>query len=169
MDYGVPHMRQRVYFIGIRKDLVPNIYVYNFPSPLWPTELKDYLIDNHPITDYNLSLFIPYLNNKINQGKYCLDNILAMEGKIIDTRMSDLRIYNGRVPTLRAQRDGIYYVKDAKLFQLTGFEALLLQGFPEDYANKVKHKVSDRHLLMQAGNAMTTHVIRELGISFLKI
>lgn len=88
-----------------------------------------------------------------------------MEGKIIDTRMSDLRIYEGKCPTLRAQRDGILYVKNKKIYQLTGYEALLLQGFPKEYADKVKGSVSDRHLLMQAGNAMTVNVIRALGHS----
>ena len=35
-----------------------------------------------------------------------MKDIRDMEGKIIDTRMNDLRIYEGRCPTLRAQRDG---------------------------------------------------------------
>ncbi len=61
------------------------------------------------------------------QGK---NRLKRMEGKIIDTRMSDLRIYEGKCPTLRAQRDGILYVKNKKIYQLTGYEALLLQGFP---------------------------------------
>lgn len=86
-----------------------------------------------------------------------------MEGKIIDTRMNDLRIYEGKCPTLRAQRDGVLYVKGGRIYQLTGYEALLLQGFPKDYADKVKTEVTDRHLLMQAGNAMTVNVIHYLG------
>ena len=77
--------------------------------------------------------------------------------------MNDLRLYRGKVPTLRAQRDGIYYVKEHELRYLSGYEALLLQGFPKIYADKVKYKVTNRHLLMQAGNAMTVDVIRCLG------
>ena len=30
--------------------------------------------------------------------------------------MNDMRLYRGKVPTLRSQRDGIYYIKDGKLF-----------------------------------------------------
>ena len=67
-----------------------------------------------------------------------------MEGKIIDTRMNDLRIYEGKCPTLRAQRDGVLYVRNKKIYQLTGYEALLLQGFPKNYADKVKIEISDR-------------------------
>lgn len=63
----------------------------------------------------------------------------------------------------RAQRDGILYVRNGTIYELTGYEALLLQGFPLEYANKVKEEVSNRHLLMQAGNAMTANVINLLG------
>ncbi len=41
----------------------------------------------------------------------------------------------------------------------------MLQGFPKEYADKVKNTVSNRHLLMQAGNAMTVNVIKLLGKS----
>ena len=96
-----------------------------------------------------------------------MKDIRDMEGKIIDTRMNDLRIYEGRCPTLRAQRDGVLYVKNHTIYQLTGYEALLLQGFPKEYADRVKGEVSDRHLLMQAVN-----VFKLLGqsiIGFLEV
>ena len=85
--------------------------------------------------------------------------------------MSDLRIYTDKVPTLRFQRDGIYYIYNSTLCSLTGYEALLLQGFPKEKADMVKTLVSNRHLLLQAGNAMTVNVIKELAesiISFLE-
>jgi DNA (cytosine-5)-methyltransferase 1 len=77
--------------------------------------------------------------------------------------MSDLRIYEGKVPTLRSQRDGVLYVRNNQLYSLTGREALLLQGFPKDYVDKLGDMVSNRHLLMQAGNAMTVNVITALA------
>lgn len=76
--------------------------------------------------------------------------------------MNDLRIYENKMPTLRSQRDGIYYVKNKKLYQLTGTEALLFQGFPKKKIMDLKSNVSDRHLLMQAGNAMSVNVIKEI-------
>lgn len=129
------------------------------------------LIDNIPASDKRLEILHYYLNNPTNNGQYSVDDIKKMEGKIIDTHMNDLRIYDGKCPTLRAQRNGILYVHDGIIYQLTGYEALLLQGFPKEYADKVKNIVSDRHLLMQAGNAMTVNVIKALGnsmIGFLK-
>lgn len=126
------------------------------------------MIDNALADEERLNILRHYLNNPTNIGKHSVDDIRKMEGKIIDTRMNDLRIYDGKCPTLRAQRDGVLYVKKGKIYQLTGYEALLLQGFPKEYADKVKNEVSDRHLLMQAGNAMTVNVIEALGKSIIK-
>ena len=171
IDYGVPQMRQRVYFIGFRKNLNKNINDFEWPEPTVKPTLANYLIDNNVASKERLEILHYYLNNSTNNGKYTVDEICEMEGKIIDTRMNDLRIYEERCPTLRAQRDGVLYVKNGVVYQLTGYEALLLQGFSQEYASKVKEKVTDRHLLMQAGNAMTVNVIKQLGdsiINFLK-
>lgn len=171
LDYGVPQMRQRVYFVGVNKKLQKDISKFEWPSPVKKPLLKNYLIDNCLADASRLEILKYYLKNPENKGEYSVADLLKMEGKILDTRMSDLRIYEGRCPTLRSQRDGILYVKNGKIYQLTGYEALLLQGFPKRYANRVRDKVTDRHLLMQAGNAMTVNVISCLGkqiIEFLK-
>lgn len=165
LDYGVPQMRQRVYFIGINKILNKNIDFFKWPIPIEKPSLKKYLIDNNKADTQRLAILQYYLNNPTNNSKYTIEDLKQMEGKILDTRMSDLRIYEERCPTLRSQRDGVLYVRDGEIYQLTGYEALLLQGFPKEYANKVKGTVSDRHLLMQAGNAMTVNVINALGNS----
>lgn len=165
LDYGVPQMRQRVYFVGINKGLGIPIECFSFPSPVPTPKLDDYLIEHYPAEDWQVESFGYYLNNPTNQGIFSMEDILQMEGKVIDTRMSDLRIYEGKVPTLRSQRDGIYYIHNHTLCSLTGYEALLLQGFPKEIADRVKGVVSNRHLLMQAGNAMTVNVINAIGNS----
>lgn len=168
LDYGVPQMRQRVYFIGFRKNVNKKIHNFKWPNTVKKPALMNYLLDNHVASEERLEILHYYLNNPTNNGQYTIDDICKMEGKIIDTRMNDLRIYDGKCPTLRAQRDGVLYVKNGTIYQLTGYEALLLQGFPKEYADKVKDEISDRHLLMQAGNAMTVNVIKLLGESILK-
>ena len=171
LNCGVPQMRQRVYFVGIRKDIVKNISDFVWPEDIPMPKLEEYLIDRVPISTLNLDILKRYLINPTNAGKYAVEDLCKMNGKVLDTRMNDLRIYDGKVPTLRAQRDGIYYVFDNNIYQLTGYEALILQGFPKDYADRVKEIVTDRHLLMQAGNAMTVNVIEMLGkciIQYLK-
>lgn len=168
LNYGVPQMRQRVYFIGFRNDVASDYTSFEWPKEIPTPPLNSYLIDNELADEERLNILKHYLNNPTNMGKYSVDDICKMEGKIIDTRMNDLRIYEGKFPTLRAQRDGVLYVRNGKIYQLTGYEALLLQGFPKEYADKVKNEVSDRHLLMQAGNAMTVNVIEALGKSIIK-
>ena len=171
LNCGVPQMRQRVYFVGIRKDIVKNISDFVWPEDTPMPKLEEYLIDRVPISTLNLDILKRYLINPTNVGKYTVEDLCKMNGKVLDTRMNDLRIYDGKVPTLRAQRDGIYYVFDNNIYQLTGYEALLLQGFPKKYADRVKEIVTDRHLLMQAGNAMTVNVIELIGnciIQYLK-
>lgn len=163
LDYGVPQMRQRVYLIGIHQKLPIDINSFTWPDPVPVPSLSNYLIDDHIASEERLEILGYYLNNPTNAGKHTIKELQSMEGIIIDTRMNDLRIYNGKCPTLRAQRDGILYVKNHTIYQLSGYEALLLQGFPKKYADKVKNVVSDRHLLMQAGNAMTVPVIAALG------
>ncbi len=169
LDYGVPQMRQRVFFIGVNKGLCVDINNFKWPEHKSVPPLSEYLIDEYPISEW-LEDYLPgYLRNSNNNGKYSMKDILSMEDKVLDIRMPDLRIYDGKVPTLRSQRDGILYVRYGKLFALTGYEALLLQGFPRKYADKVKGIVSNRHLLMQAGNAMTVDVIHLLGLQLRKL
>lgn len=169
LEHGVPQMRQRVYFVGFDKRAGLSSDGFKWIEPEQTPPLNNYLIDSdNEITKENLIKFRYYLNNPTNKGLYVPEDFICEEYLIIDTRMSDLRLYRGRVPTLRSQRDGIYYIKNHKLCALTGYEALLLQGFPKEYADKVKSTVTDRHLLMQAGNAMTVNVIEKLGKAILK-
>ena len=165
LNCGVPQMRQRVYFIGFNKDLDLDVKRFKWPTPIPMPMLSSFLIDNdnYP-SDIDMWYFRKYLVNPTNVGrKYSIEKFLDEEFLILDTRMNDMRIYRGKVPTLRAQRDGIYYTKNHQLHSLSGYEALLLQGFPKEYADKVKGKVDNRHLLMQAGNAMTVNVLQMLG------
>lgn len=169
LDYGIPQMRQRVYFIGVRNDLNIAIDSFAWPNEKQMTDLFELLVDNVPCDEEQIERFKYYLKNDENAGKYEFEDILKLPNCILDTRMNDLRIYYGKCPTLRAQRDGVYYVKNHQIYQLTGIEALMLQGFPKEYANRVKGIISNRHLLMQAGNAMSVNVIKELGLSLLNL
>lgn len=121
LEHGVPQMRQRVYFVGVRKDLTDTIEDFVWPETEETPALEEYLIDRVPATEERLEILGYYLKNPTNNGKYTVDDLRAMNGKVLDTRMNDLRIYEGKVPTLRAQRDGILYVYDGVIYQLTGY------------------------------------------------
>lgn len=167
LDFGVPQMRERIYIVGIRNDLVKdnafkfptgNDYIYNIENFLCDNE--DLYIDE---SSKVYETFLRYLNNKYNKDKYSLEELLKQDYLVIDTRQSDLRVYKNKVPTIRKGRQGILYVKNGRLRKLSGYESLLLQGFPKDYALKVKGKISNSNLLGQAGNAMTVNVITEIS------
>ena len=146
--YGLPHRRERVYFIGVRKDLIKNpgdfySYFSQYPKPIKMNTIKQYLIDKDNIaftqndkTSYQT--FLNYLKNKYNKGRFFIRDLLKEEFLIIDTRQSDLRLYRDKIPTLRTGRHGLLYVREKQLRRLTGYESLLLQGFPKKLAQKVK-------------------------------
>ena len=160
-DYGVPQLRERVYFVGIRKDLYTK--PFEFPKPVKHKKIKDFLLScNQDILDVNNQTFQKYLSNKYNKNRINIDEILGQEYTIIDTRQSDLRVYIDKCPTLRTGRHGILYVRNKKLHKLSGLESLLLQGFPKKYVMKAMNLTNSK-LLAQTGNAMTVSVIRAIG------
>ena len=166
--HGVPQMRERIYFLGIRKDLVKN-EVFEFPKTVKKPDLKHYLIDDGEL-EFNdkkraYETFLKYLENKYNKDKFSINKLLKEDFLVIDTRQSDLRLYREKVPTLRTGRHGILYVRDGKFRRLSGYESLLLQGFPKNLSNKVKGKIADIYLLSQAGNAMTVNAVEAFGKS----
>jgi len=168
LDFGVPQMRERVYLVGIKKDLIDDTFHFEFPKKSNKIiKIEECLIDDTELTfDEKLAsyqTFLKYLQNKYNKDKHSINDLVEEDFQVIDTRQSDLRIYKNKVPTLRRGRHGILYVKNKKFKKLSGYESLLLQGFPKDYADLVKRKIPNSKLLQQTGNAMTVNVIEEIG------
>lgn len=171
LHYGVPQMRERIYFVGIRKDLVKENKHFEWPKPIKTPKIQDYLIDDGEL-EFNekkraYETFLKFLDNKYNKGLFKVEKLLKEDYLVLDTRQSDLRLYRGKVPTLRTGRHGVLYVRNGKFRKLSGFESLLLQGFPKNLANKTKGKIADVYLLSQAGNAMTVNVIEAIGKNLL--
>jgi len=172
VDYGVPQMRERIYFVGIRKDLVSDDFEFYFPERQPRADIKDYLIDTKELEfdekKVAYETFLKYLGNKYNKGQYDIKEILEQDYLVIDTRQSDLRIYRNKVPTLRTGRHGILYVRGGKFRKLSGYESLLLQGFPKELAKKVDGVIEEIHLLKQTGNAMTVNTIEAIAKELFK-
>lgn len=133
--YGVPQMRQRVYFVGIRKDIKHT--PFEFPQPVLSKPIDDFLSDDRDYEfDVNNPTFQKYLASKYNKNQYNIEEILKNDHNIIDWRQSDLRLYDKKVPTLRTGRHGILYTKNGTLRKLSGYESLLLQGFSKSLLKK---------------------------------
>ena len=171
--YGLPHKRERVYFIGMKKDLgdIKNFhkYFHQYPQKIKMNDLRQYLIDdnNKAFTEKknNYRTFLNYLKNKYNRGKVPINKLLEEEFLVIDTRQSDLRLYREKIPTLRAGRHGLLYVRENQLRKLSGYESLLLQGFPKNLALKIKGVIPENQILSQSGNAMSVGVVEACGRS----
>ena len=167
-DYGIPQIRERVYFVGVRDDLVEKDFNFKFPEKQkTEKQLKDCLFNNDKDLIFNKdsagwNTFTTYLNNKYNKGRFNLKDILKENNLIIDTRQSDLRIFRENCPTLRTGRHGVLYVKNGNLRKLSGREALMIQGFEKEQANKAK-EINNNLLLAQAGNAFTVSVINRIA------
>lgn len=161
-DYGLPQKRERIYFVGIRKDLQNTSYTFPAPNEN-KAELKDFLIDTDDEYIYNnYEWFNRYLINKYNIGRCNLEDILKEDYLVIDTRQSDIRFYREYAPTLRTGRSGLLYVRNGKIRKISGRESLLLQGFGLDIYNKADAFVNGK-LLEQTGNAMSVNVIEAVA------
>jgi len=175
--YGLPHKRERIYFIGIRKSLIKDFngfysHFHQYPEQKEMSDIRKYLIDDDNIAftgkqKKTYQTFLNYLENKYNKGRFSLSDLLKEKFLIIDTRQSDLRLYREKIPTLRTGRHGLFYIKDNQFRRLTGYESLLLQGFPKKLAVKVKNKIPENRILSQSGNAMTVNVVSACGKALL--
>jgi DNA (cytosine-5)-methyltransferase 1 len=139
-DYGIPQHRERIYIIGISK----NIQIDNFNKPV-PIEMK------------NLDDFV--LDKNI-----CTSNIGS---KIIIDKLSKNKIENSVItpflfcsppknvcPTLTTSCHRFFLTKYKRT--LLTKECLLLQGFNKDF-NQV---VSKTQLCKQIGNSMSVNVLK---------
>lgn len=168
LNFGLAHSRERVYFVGIKKELDDKFCFESLKKYQKSSNLKDFLtFDESQIFDQNspnFETFEKYLNNKYNKLRINLDEILKNDFFVIDTRQSDLRIYENKTPTIRRDRQGLFYVYDKKMYKLSGFEALKLQGFGKikNLKEKIKN-LKDSDLLKQSGNAMSVNVIEKIS------
>lgn len=171
-DYGIPQIRERVYFVGIRKDLVGKDFKFSFPQKEKAGKLEVCLFNNDEEFIFNeqslgWNTFISYLNNKYNKDKFNLGDLLKEDNLILDTRQSDLRLFKDNCPTLRTGRHGILYVRNGNLRRLSGKEGLLIQGFKKEQAKRAG-SISNNLLLAQVGNAFTVGVINRTTKELLK-
>src|SRR3989338_1824812 len=83
LDFGVPQMRERIYFIGIKNDLVKSKQDFEWPMPKKTPEISRYLIDNSSMEfDKKSAIFQSFerfINNKYNRDQYNSNNLLGRD------------------------------------------------------------------------------------------
>jgi DNA (cytosine-5)-methyltransferase 1 len=140
--YGLPQNRERIYIIGIRKNIEKKKYTK-------PKEVK-----MKPITQ------IIDNNIKGNITKY--DNIGFKIKKDIDFNILNLSYYTLRQQTMYGISPTILTNLPAFIYELKRSfiikELLQLQGFPKNF----KQIVSDNQLKKQIGNSMSVCVLKAI-------
>ncbi|EDP4277110.1 DNA (cytosine-5-)-methyltransferase [Campylobacter jejuni] len=166
LDFSLAQSRERVYFIGIKKSL-NKIFKFDFKEKKKPN-IKDFLNpnDENILNRNKYEIFLRYLQNKYNKNRFCLEELLENDFLILDTRQSDLRCYQDKIPTLRRDRQGILYVYNKNFYILSKIEALKLQGFGKinNLEDKIKN-IKQSDILRQCGNAMSVNVIESIAKS----
>ena len=155
--YGIPQNRQRLFFIGIKKDILKNELTIPKEIPLKKTVISiiKRLKDKPTDLQYHLSDF-EKKNLVLLRAKYKDKNIDIDKVAIIADLGASFRFMSQMkniCPTLKATRSN-YYVTTLKR-KLTPREALALQGFPK----KFKIVVSDNQIYKQAGNSISVNVL----------
>ncbi|WP_181371498.1 DNA (cytosine-5-)-methyltransferase, partial [Helicobacter pylori] len=121
-DFQLAQKRERLYIVGFRKDLK---HPFHFPLGLANDYcFKNFLdTDNECYLDVSNATFQRYLRNPYNHNRVFLENILALENAVLDTRQSDLRLYSNVFPTLRTSRHGLFYTQKGKIKRLNAVES----------------------------------------------
>jgi len=182
-DYGVPQIRRRIYIVGdmqTRKvgldDSTPPPIITQ-EDRIYPTTwhlLERELKEKYPKKNYYLSKKIKRTILSKGSGGYSynwtIDNVVAkplcrtmhkMHRASQDNYFSDSYI-NGE---LIKKTNEIKKVRSGKnnIRRLTPLEAFRLQGLPDEMVINAKQAgISDTHLYMQAGNAVSATTIKEI-------
>ena len=150
--FGVPHNRERVYFICIRKDLG---WTYQEPFPTYEQIYMNNIIeddvDQHLYYDEKLIWYVEPMDQP-----YCLKPIKIGHYK---TTVQEYRVFhlNGHsVTQLKGGFGGLYKVKDG-VRMLNLKERYRLMGFPSDFK-----MVDDRYSYGLLGNSVVVPVIEKV-------
>jgi len=143
-DYGIPQNRERIFIIGIRKDIQKKNTYYTTPEKLPMRPLDDFIIDK-TIKNITKNKQLQINLKKINYEKNC-----------IVTSCNYYFPIKYLSPTLTTYCS-IYYHTTYKRY-LTTKECLSLQGFSTDFIQTV----SNTQIYKQIGNSMSVNVLKVL-------
>jgi len=168
---GIPQNRERVYIIGIKKDILgQGTRLFKWPKPIPPTPLANFLCDDvkgarkreaafMAASSLQTSAKLRRLLLKVraagnNPRSTCCPYIFDLDG-------STPHAMKGRCPCITRSRGGSGFYLPSRGRRLTLGERLRLQGLPLAYLRR-REGVSDRQLGMTIGNAMSGNALARL-------
>lgn len=174
-DYGIAQDRERVIFIGFRKDMAIQ---YEFPTPLDKKETLRDLI-------YDLSTTaVPAVNGSKPNGDLAIANHEYMTGGFSSMYMSRNRVRTWDEPSFTIQASGrqspihpsapkmvnvgvdkFAFVEGSQYRRMSVRESARIQGFPDDFV----FQYNDVHIgYKMIGNAVNVNFAKVLASSIMK-
>lgn len=144
-NYGIPQNRERIFIIGIKKEI--QLEEYRTPAKLQMKPLDEFIIDK-TIHDNGRVISDSHNNN--------LKKIIGNKQNYVVTPFTYYFPIKNISPTL-ITNCSCYYLTTYKRC-LTSKECLLLQGFSPNF----NQTVSNKQIYRQAGNSMSVCVVKEL-------
>lgn len=154
-DFGLPHARERAYFVGLRKDMKVQ---FSFPSPDFKQVYLKQILEKSVNRRYTIRRHFKKLRRDIRTFSSKPERI----GIIAKGRQGE-RIYSikGRAITLSAHgggaasKTGAYYI-NGRIRRLTPRECARAQGFPDTF----KLSITRYQAYRLFGNAVSVPVIK---------
>ena len=158
-DYNIPHLRKRIFVVGIRNDIDCPAYVFPAAVPLEHTS-TEYLDDNVPNVYYLGKKGFEFITTKSRCGNRSRINQDVIGCQTANQQFNWVGDFRIEAPAQRHYDDpriyvGEYQGKPAVARQMTPRELLRLMGF-ENF-NIV---VNDRTIWRQTGNSIAVPVIK---------
>ena len=171
VDFGVPHRRERIFIISIRKDLDNNRL--EFPNGQKLNKTVRDIVDNSYKNRHIKDSLRPYLNKQYHKEFKSKDGLIKVFDGVsqgyFTSSFSQNRIYSidGVSPTLTTGYDSPVFYEINGL--LNGKERLLLQGFTEEDYNNIKDVIPERQIAKQAGNSISVNVLEYIFKNLLQL
>ena len=171
VDFGVPHRRERIFIISIRKDLDNNRF--EFPNGQKLNKTVRDIVDNSYKNRHIKDSLRPYLNKQYHKEFKSKDGLIKVFDGVsqgyFTSSFSQNRIYSidGVSPTLTTGYDSPVFYEINGL--LNGKERLLLQGFTEEDYNNIKDVIPERQIAKQAGNSISVNVLEYIFKNLLQL
>jgi DNA (cytosine-5)-methyltransferase 1 len=178
VNYGIPQIRKRIYFVGFRKDLC--VKNFKFPNGLENSSPLNQFLEVSDNFDEFIIKEEKLKNLKINLSKHVpKQNLFDTYNSFETVRLGSInkggqgeRIYSpfGSAITLSAYgggigaKTGLYYI-DNKIRKLTPRECANISGFPVDFKLHSNKNISYK----QFGNTVVVDVLQYILIQINKV